>query len=67
MITLLNGTILDTITLNDQVLSSNYRIGFCADQDDTDYRTYIKNLTINVNNGEQIYNNSLQNITVLPD
>ena len=27
----------------------------------------IKNLTINVNNGEQIYNNSLQNITVLPD
>jgi len=67
MITLLNGTVLDTITLNDQVLSSNYRIGFCADQDNTDYRTYIKNLKINVNNCQQCYSSSLQNITVLPD
>jgi len=66
MVTLLNGTVLDTITLNDQVLSSNYRVGFTADQDYTDYRTYIKNLTINVNNCEQCYGSSLQNITVLP-
>ena len=65
MITLLNGSVLDTITLNNEVLSSNYRIGFTADQDGL--RTYIKNLTINVNNSEQIYSSSLQNITVLPD
>ena len=66
MVTLLNGTVIDTITLNDQVLSSNYRVGFTADQDNTDFRTYIKNLTINVNNCEQCYGSSLQNITVLP-
>jgi hypothetical protein len=64
--TTLNGTIVDSITLNNQVLTSAYRIGFSADQDDEDFRTYIKNLTINVNNGERIYESTLQNITILP-
>lgn len=64
MNTLFNGTIIDTITLNNQVLTSDYRIGFCADQDDTDFRTYIKDLTININNGESIYRSTLQNITI---
>lgn len=64
--TKLNGTIIDTITLDDQVLTSDYRIGFCADQDNTSFRTYIKNLTININNGEKIYESTLQNTTISP-
>lgn len=65
--TILNGSMpLDTITLNDQVLTSAYRIGFCADQDNTSFRTYIKNLTININNGETIYESSLQNVIIPP-
>jgi len=64
--TALNGTTIDTITLNDQVLTSAYRIGFSADQDNEDLRTYIKNLTINVNNGEQIYESTLENVAILP-
>lgn len=62
--TILDGTIIDTITLNDQVLTGDYRIGFSADQDNTDYRTYIKNLTIDINNGETVYESSLQDITI---
>lgn len=64
--TTLNGTTVDTRTLDNQVLTSAYRIGFSADQDNEDFRTYIKNLTINVNNGEQIYESSLQNVAILP-
>jgi len=54
-----------TITVNNPALG-NYRIGFCADADDPNLdRTYMKNLTINVNNGEQVYRSSLQNINLL--
>lgn len=60
------GTIVDTITLDDQVLASDYRIGFSADQDSLGSKTYIKNLTINVNSGEQIYTSSLQNVSISP-
>ena len=61
--TLLDGSIVDTITLNDQMLSGDYRIGFSADIEGSSSKTYIKNLTVNVNNGEYTYS-SLQNITI---
>lgn len=35
--TILNGTIVDTLTLDDQVLTSAYRIGFSADQDNMEF------------------------------
>lgn len=59
-----NETIINTLTIDDQVLTSDYRIGFTADQDDDEFKTYIKNLIININNGEAIYESSLQNITI---
>lgn len=46
--TLLENTIVDTITLDDVLPSGNYRIGFTADQDNIDFKTYIKNLNIHV-------------------
>lgn len=64
--TLLDGSIVDTITLNDQTLSGAYRIGFSADRDGSSSKTYIKNLTVNVNNGELTYSSSLQTITIPP-
>lgn len=64
MNTKLNGTIIDTISLDNQTLNCNYRIGFSADNDTL--KTYIKNLKININNGEKIYNNNLQNVTIPP-
>jgi hypothetical protein len=59
--TYLGSTHVDTNSGTITKLSSDYKIGFTADQDTPHIRTYIKNLTINVNNGEQIYNNSLIN------
>jgi hypothetical protein len=52
-----------SITLSSLKINNDYKIGFCADQDETT-RAYIKNLTININNGELIYTNTLQNITI---
>lgn len=63
--TKLNGNIVNSISLNDNKLSNDYRIGFCSDRDTSSFKTYIKNLKININNGEQIYENSLQNIIIL--
>lgn len=71
MNTKLNDSILNTITINNQSLkmsipAQDYRIGFCADQDDMSFKTYITNLKINVNNGETIYESSLQNVAISP-
>lgn len=64
--TYLGSTLVDTISGTITKLSSDYKIGFTADQDIQPIRTYIKNLTINVNNGEQIHNNSLINQIIPP-
>ena len=55
-----SNTLLDTITIGGTLNTSNqYYIGFSADQDSTNLRTYIKNLTIAINGGNT-YTNSLQ-------
>jgi len=44
------NVVLDEISINGTLNTSNsYYIGFAADQDDTNLRTYIQNLTIDVN------------------
>lgn len=66
--TYLGSTLLDTISATIKKLSSDYKIGFAADKDiinKYNIRTYIKNLTINVNNSEQIYTDSLINAIIL--
>ena len=63
--TLLNGTILETLTLNDVLPSGNYLIGFTADRDNINYKTYMKNLTITINcEGTTVYTSPLQNIII---
>lgn len=62
--TLLNGVIVDSCTLNGQTLGVDYRIGFCADNDDIASKSYMRNVTININNGEKIYSNNLNNISI---
>ena len=55
-----SNTVLNTITINGTLNTSNdYYIGFAADQDDTRLRTYIQNLNISIDGGDE-YDNSLQ-------
>jgi hypothetical protein len=44
-----------------ETLGSDYRIGFAADQDSEGLRTYIKNLTISVNDNDVVYEDTLRN------
>lgn len=54
------GTVLDTITLDETLNTANpYLIGFAADQDLENLRTYIKNLTVAID-GFSTYSDSLQ-------
>lgn len=54
-----SDTLLDTITLNGTLNTSNdYFVGFAADQDDEDKRTYVKNLIISIDGGS-VYSDSL--------
>lgn len=63
--TYLNFTLINQISLtNITKLNSDYKIGFTADQDNSSYKTYMKNLIISVNNGETIYKNDLRNIDI---
>jgi len=56
-----NDNVLDTVEYAESLNTGNsYRIGFAADQDSENKRTYIKNLTINVGDGQELYTNSLQ-------
>jgi hypothetical protein len=67
MNTFLGNDLFDSLHIDEKLTQNEpYRIGFTADQDNTDYRTYIKNLKISVNDGEAIYNSSLQNIIIPP-
>lgn len=48
-----SDTVLDTITLDGTLnTGSSYRIGFAADQDTDNLRTYIKNLSIAIDGGD---------------
>jgi len=61
--TILNGIVVDTLTLDEVLPSGNYRIGFSADQDNASFKTYITNLSIRVNcESETVYTSSLKNV-----
>lgn len=55
-------TLVDEIALTETLPTGAYRIGFAADMDDTspNNRTYISNLSISINNGATLYEDSLQ-------
>lgn len=55
-----NGYLLSTISYNDQLFTAPYRVGFASDNDGGVVKGYFKNLTIDVNNGEHVYYNTLQ-------
>lgn len=55
----LSDTVLDTISYEEQPFSSSYSIGFAADQDNGTDKTYIKNLSVNINNGGTTYTDTL--------
>ena len=51
--TMQGETVLNTISYQEQAFTTSYSIGFASDQDDGTNRTYMKNLTININNSQQ--------------
>lgn len=55
-------TLVSEVTLTETLPTGAYRIGFAADMTDTspDSRTYISNLSISINNGATLYEDSLQ-------
>ena len=56
------GTVLDTMTYTEtEFFNTSYKIGFASDNDGGVNKTYFKNLTINVNNGQTIYTDTLMN------
>ena len=55
----LSNTVLNTITYTEQAFTTAYTIGFAADQDNGTSRTYMKNLTVNINNGATIRTDTL--------
>jgi len=67
MNTLINNDLFNSINItqyNFEEFNHPCRIGFTADQPNINKKTYIKNLKISVNDGEAIYNSSLQNIII---
>lgn len=55
----LSNTVLDTISYVEPKFNTSYSIGFAADQDNGTDKTYMKNLSVNINNGGTTYNDTL--------
>ena len=53
-------TLVGTITANEALASGAYRVGFAADEDQDNAKTYISQLEISINDEETFYSDSLQ-------
>lgn len=62
-----NGTVLDTITYEEQAFTTSYTIGFAADQDTVGIRTYMRNLIISYANNQVISADSLFQYNSFPN
>lgn len=62
-----NGTVLDTITYEEQAFTTSYTIGFAADQDTVGIRTYMQDLTIGYANNQIISTDSLFQYNSVPN
>ena len=55
-----SSEVIASITLNEALPAGAYRVGFAADQNSSTTKTYISNLTIDVNNDTDFYTSNLQ-------
>jgi hypothetical protein len=55
-----SNVVIASITLNEALPAGRYRVGFAADQNSSTIKTYISNLTIDVNNDTDFYTSNLQ-------
>jgi hypothetical protein len=55
-----SDVVIASITLNEALPAGRYRVGFAADQNSSTTKTYISNLTIDVNNDTDFYTSNLQ-------
>jgi hypothetical protein len=53
--------IIESLSINEALPAGPYRIGFAADQDSSSTRTYMTYVSINVNDGDDIYGADLDN------
>jgi hypothetical protein len=56
-----SNTVLASITLNEALPAGPYRVGFAADQNSSSTKTYMSNLSIDVNNDTSYYSSDLKN------
>jgi hypothetical protein len=55
-----SNVVIASISLNEALPAGRYRVGFAADQNSSTTKTYISNLTIDVNNDTDFYTSNLQ-------
>jgi hypothetical protein len=53
--------VLETLTINEALPAGPYRVGFAADQNSSTVKTYMTYVSINVNDGDDIYGEDLDN------
>jgi hypothetical protein len=55
-----SSEVIASLSLNEALPAGAYRVGFAADQDSSDVKTYMSHLLIDVNNGDGYYSSDLQ-------
>jgi hypothetical protein len=55
-----SNVVIASISRNEALPAGRYRVGFAADQNSSTTKTYISNLTIDVNNDTDFYTSNLQ-------
>jgi hypothetical protein len=55
-----SNVVIASISLNEALPAGRYRVGFAADQNSSTTKTYISNLTIDINNDTDFYTSNLQ-------
>jgi hypothetical protein len=55
-----DGEVITTLSINEALPAGAYRVGFAADQGSSSTKTYMSNLSIDVNNDDSFYEDSLE-------
>jgi len=55
-----SSEVIASLSLNEALPAGRYRVGFAADQSSSNTKTYMSNLSIDVNNDDDFYSNDLQ-------
>jgi hypothetical protein len=56
-----SNDVIASLSLNEALPTGRYRVGFAADQSSSSTKTYMSDLSIDVNNEDDFYSESLQN------